>query len=232
MGCGSSTEAPTGSTATRSAPNSIEVAQQKQEPDTGVPPPDRKPSSAIKTSDSTDMNWKQIHSAIRWNKPTEEVRAMLTKELANSKDTGNGNFPLHIASQNGHLNLVELLIECGADINCQNFKGNTPLHMALSYDYIDVAEFLISAGVDMDLKNESDIPARKGLEGDKCLAAVYLAAAKNTDDAVKALQKCLKSIEDLDKATFAATGLRVKKSIGGEWTDEVNTLFKEVLGKI
>ena len=94
---------------------------------------------AVKTED-VEVTFKTIHSAVRWNKSALEVDALIkTKEMANMRDTGNGNFLLHIAAQNGHFDLVKLLLEKKeADINCQNNKLNTPLHMSLSYDYITV----------------------------------------------------------------------------------------------
>mmetsp|Transcript_8548 Transcript_8548/g.12760 ORF Transcript_8548/g.12760 Transcript_8548/m.12760 type:complete len:248 (+) Transcript_8548:99-842(+) len=247
MGCGSSSEAPANSTAevpastntTQPKEDNTNSAQPQKETKEDITPSNENASGSEAANDDTvvspeavEITWKQIHSAIRWKKPTEEVKGMLTEELANSKDTGNGNYPLHIAAQNGHLDHVKLLLENKADVNCQNKKGNTPLHMSLSYDYIEVSEFLIAAGADMNLNNEAGIPARKGLEGDKCLAAVYFAAAETTAEVMHALNKCQDSIEDLDKASFASTGLRAKKRLGDDWTDEVNTLFREIVGKM
>ena len=53
-------------------------------------------------------------------------------------DAGNGNSCLHIASQNGHFELVKLLVSRGADVNCANGGGQTALHMAVSYDIDEV----------------------------------------------------------------------------------------------
>lgn len=38
--------------------------------------------------------------------------------------------PLHDASSNGHVRLVKLLVEKGADINVKNKRGKTPLDVA------------------------------------------------------------------------------------------------------
>lgn len=184
----------------------------------------------VKTEDA-EVTFKVIHSAIRWNKPELEVDALIkSKEMANIRDTGNGNFPLHIAAQNGHFNLVKLLVTKEADVNCQNNKLNTPLHMSLSYDYIEVSEWLISQGADVNIENASGVPARKGIDGDKCLAAVYLGEAQSTTDLLEAFQKCSDSVADLDKASFAALGLRQKKTLGADiWTAEVQDKFKAVM---
>jgi hypothetical protein len=235
MGCGSSsdvqksntTEAPGASAPTQKSPSP--AADSKNTKATKVS--EVKAAAEIKADQ--EITWKQVHSAIRWNKSVDEVRAMLAgRDLADSKDTGNGNAPLHIAAQNGHLDHVQLLVGVGANVNSKNGKGNTPLHMALSYDYIEVSEYLMANGADSDVLNDAGIPARKGLEGEKCLAAVYLAASNSTEDVMKALDMCIANSGDLDKASFASTGMKVKKNLGADWTDAVNAKFKEVMSMI
>jgi hypothetical protein len=230
MGCGTSSDTSVNNP-TSEVPNNQQTstAPSKVEKTTTPTPP---PAAPI-VSPPVEVTWKQVHSAVRWNKPLDTVRVMLdVPEMVNSHDTGNGNTPLHIAAQNGHLDLVKLLIEKGGDPNLMNKKNNTPLHMALSYDYIEVSEYLLQHGADGNLLNESGFPARRGLEGDKCLGAVYLAAASNTAEALKALDICARQLDDLDKATFAGTGLKAKKNMGGDWTDEVNEKFKDILNRM
>jgi ankyrin repeat protein len=210
--------------------NSKGVETPKQSAGASSSPAEAGPDLTVKTED-VEVTFKVIHSAIRWNKPDSDVEDLVSsKERANMRDTGNGNFPLHIAAQNGHFNLVKMLVEKGAEINCQNNKLNTPLHMSLSYDYIEVSEWLIGKGADIDLENASGMPARKGIDGDKCLAAVYLGEAQSTADLLAAFQMCSDSVTDLDKASFAALGLRQKKTLGADiWTSEVQEKFKAVM---
>lgn len=236
MGCTSSSDVPKSNTteapgASSSAKNGVPSSQADAKPTKATKVNEVKAASEIKADQ--EITWKQVHSAIRWNKSVDEVRAMLAgRDLADSQDTGNGNAPLHIAAQNGHLDHVQLLVGVGACVNAKNGKGNTPLHMALSYDYIAVSEYLMANGADGSILNDAGIPARKGLEGEKCLAAVYLAAANTTEEVMKALDMCVASSSDLDKASFASTGLKVKKNLGADWTDAVNTKFKEVLSML
>lgn len=214
MGCTSSKDAP---------------ADDKNAP-TSVP----EPASKSVDTEEIEVLWKPLHSAIRWNKSVEEVDALITSDdMANARDTGNGNYPLHIAAQNGHMDLVKLLLERKADINAQNNKLNTPLHMSLSYDYIEVSEYLISNGADGNIENASGIPARKGIDGDKCLPAVYLGEAQTTQDLLEAFKMCEEGLGDLDKASFACLGIRLKKSLGPEiWTSEVQEKLKGVMMKL
>ena len=45
------------------------------------------------------------------------------------QDPNNGNTTMHIAAQNGNVQMVELAISAGADVNQQNKGGQTGLHM-------------------------------------------------------------------------------------------------------
>ena len=54
--------------------------------------------------------------------------------------------PLHFAAQNGHLSVVEYLVNQKADLNAKNNKGYTPLSLANERRKMEVAEFLIGKG--------------------------------------------------------------------------------------
>jgi hypothetical protein len=82
----------------------------------------------------------------------------------------------------------------------------------------------------LNILNTSEQPARKGIDGDKCLAAVYLGEAQSTADLLAAFQMCSACPEDLDKGSFASLGLRQKKTLGPDiWTAGVQEQFKGVM---
>ena len=61
--------------------------------------------------------------------------------------------PLDAAVCNGHLSVVVLLVERGADIQHRNSWGNTPLHTASSCGYAEIASFLIDRGADINARS-------------------------------------------------------------------------------
>ena len=67
---------------------------------------------------------------------------------------------LHIACENGHLDIVRQLIDFGADVNQISDEKGTPLCVACMEGHADIAQFLISKGAlvhDPALGNSSPI---------------------------------------------------------------------------
>ena len=79
-----------------------------------------------------------------------EVRRMLSLGEADAKDTTIfGTSLLHSASQSGNIDLVQLLIQEGADVNAKDEDGDSPLHGAMAIgDNYDIARIMIENGAD------------------------------------------------------------------------------------
>ena len=58
--------------------------------------------------------------------------------------------PLHEAASWGHMEIAELLIDNGADVNVKSGFGQTPLHWACMNKGRHVAELLITKGADVN----------------------------------------------------------------------------------
>ena len=182
-------------------------------------PVSNKDSQEPAEDSNTPVDFKAVHSAIRWDK-RDALRPLLTgATAANVQDSNNGNYPIHIAAQNGHLEVLKMLIAKKAIVNAKNGKGNTAIHMAVGYDYYECAKYLISVGGDITIENDAGHQAQRGIDGDKTLGLCAFVSAKTAKEAEDALKLCEESTEGIDKASFASSGLRLKKELGGEWSD-------------
>lgn len=77
-------------------------------------------------------------------------------ELGIHPDTPNdcGQFPLHLAVENGNEEFVRILLRFGANPNIADKNGVTPLHISYSYDSLGaIAELLVANGADLNLRD-------------------------------------------------------------------------------
>ena len=57
-----------------------------------------------------------------------------------------GSSALMHAAQNGHLDIVKVLVEAGANIEVRNWGGETALYFAVKSDHLNIVKFLIEKG--------------------------------------------------------------------------------------
>jgi uncharacterized protein len=88
--------------------------------------------------------------------------------------------PLHYAATNGHIPVIEFLLEQHAYIDAESPNGTTPLMMAAQYGSPAAAKFLLEAGADPTLKNQLGLTAADfALQVNRQdLAQVFVAASK------------------------------------------------------
>ena len=56
--------------------------------------------------------------------------------------------PLHEACNFGYMDIVELLLKNGADVNAEGGDKDTPLHDAAMNNHVEVAKILLENGAD------------------------------------------------------------------------------------
>ena len=88
-----------------------------------------------------------LHLSIE-NQRTEMVNFLLEKGSRQLYDI-NGNRPLHIACLSGNKEILEILINYGADVEWSNLDGDKPIHLASACENVEVLVTLLSAGADM-----------------------------------------------------------------------------------
>ena len=67
--------------------------------------------------------------------------------------------PLHYAATNGHLSVMQLLIEENAYLDAESPNGSTPLMMAAHYGTPSAVKLLLESGADPTLKNSLGLSA-------------------------------------------------------------------------
>lgn len=73
------------------------------------------------------------------------------------KDKTTGCTALHIAARNGSWDILELLINNGADYNAQNCLSQSPLHLAVDKDQFNCCEKLLeNENIQVNIKDKND----------------------------------------------------------------------------
>ena len=76
----------------------------------------------------------------------KEVYKMIDDGADVNITTNYGVTPLHIASQNSHLEIVRVLIAPGGSVNKANKYVVTPLHVASKEGHLEIVKVLIASG--------------------------------------------------------------------------------------
>lgn len=89
---------------------------------------------------------------------------------------GRTRTPLHWAAQHGHVEVVQTLIDNGADVNARDVFGRTPLHLAVGHPRI--ISLLLDAGANVDARDSlSNTPLHRAVPSIESVDALIRAGA-------------------------------------------------------
>ena len=60
---------------------------------------------------------------------------------------------LHHACHGGHLEIVDILLEAGANINAVCLSGGTPLNRAIESSRVELVQYLLEKGIKLHTEN-------------------------------------------------------------------------------
>jgi hypothetical protein len=96
-----------------------------------------------------------------------------------------GRTALHLAANNGHYDIVTLLIGQGAQISCSDKIGWTPLHYASMKGHLNVTKLLIESGSSTDIEtNEGKLPIYYAAQNGHVEVLEYLLEQKYDEDSL------------------------------------------------
>lgn len=74
--------------------------------------------------------------------PAVAEALLLAGANPNMRDPVKGLTVMHDAARDGHVDMLEILVQYGADVNARDNDGNLPLHLAEYDGHINAVEFL------------------------------------------------------------------------------------------
>eukprot|EP00794_Sanderia_malayensis_P003533 gene3533-4034_t len=140
------------------------------------------------------------------------VRILLNHDADPKVGDGFSMTPLHSAAKAGHMNVVQVLLKHGVDINIRTVSTKqTPLHVAAANSSVDVVKLLVLEGADRNVEDTEgrtpfdmtpDLEIKELLATDKNL--LYIAIAKGDMNVVV---KQIKEDKSISVNITFATGL-------------------------
>ena len=85
-----------------------------------------------------------LHQVVSLSIYPDAFQHMIDNHPREDPDEQNFSTSLHFATIAGHLNVVELLVQNGADVNKPDENRNTPSHLAAHHGQLDIVHFLLN----------------------------------------------------------------------------------------
>lgn len=111
-------------------------------------PPPTIPAPAAYTEGVLEQNWDRVVSSLRED-PSQALLA-----FSNLNTT-----LLHAACYDGRVDITELLISLGAEVDAREVGGRTPMHHAANNGHVEVIDVLVRHGANLELKDNAGMTA-------------------------------------------------------------------------
>ena len=161
----------------------------------------------------TDTNGDTCLIAASSEGHTETVRYLVGLGQVDADQVGapDADTALHEAVGGNHADVVQVLIDAGADIEKKDSEGRTPLLLACEEGYLDTVKVLVRAGADLRVTDSN---------GDTCLIA---ASSEGHTETVRYLVDLGQVDADQVGGQYSTTALH--KAVGGDHVDVVQVLI-------
>jgi ankyrin repeat protein len=84
------------------------------------------------------------------------VEYLISKRPQDVSFNGKHGTPLHAAARGGHVDVAQLLIGHGVDVDARDSEEQTPLHLTAEYGFLDVARMLVEKDAKINARDRSD----------------------------------------------------------------------------
>lgn len=112
-------------------------------------------------SDSSNLGeWEALKSAISRGHLGMVKLLLESGTLDLNKTDAMGSTLLHLASEGGNKNVVQALLDAGADVSRVNDDGDSALHLAADWGSMDAVQVLVNAKADVSKKNKAGMSPR------------------------------------------------------------------------
>ena len=135
------------------------------------------PNDDRKTYD--DPQW---FSHTFWETITLEELSLYLQACPDINTRGDeGETPLHWAVASNNAEIIQAMLDAGANPDMCNTSGETPLHIAAKEDHVAAAKALIKANADVHIRDKTfgETPLHYAVDSGEIAAALLRAGAKS-----------------------------------------------------
>ena len=104
-----------------------------------------------------------LWAAASWRNDVKTVKSHIASGTdVETIDNWNGKTAMHYAAEYGNIEIAQLLIEAGADVQHRDFDKATALHHAAVGGFVDIVKLLLENGADINAKDKAGEAAMDG----------------------------------------------------------------------